>query len=290
MPVTIACRGESHVGKRRTDNEDQFLIADLNKSMDVAQTSLGLSSEMQMLSGTQGKLLMVADGLGGHASGERASKLAVDGVISYILNAMDWFFHPTGDHHQELIDGLKQAFLHSQDRLTDEAKEIPQRRGMATTLTLSYIAWPMLYVVHVGDTRCYLIRNNKITQLTTDHTMANLAENTVGDVVPKLPVDDEAMKHTLWNVIGGRSTLLEPEVSRHELEPRDRIIICSDGLTGHVDDDELLNMVSLMASPEEACRTLVQMANERGGSDNITVIVAAAEPEPQDLADTVTIE
>ena len=290
MPIKILCHGESHVGKRRADNEDQFLIADLNKSMDVAQTSLGLSTEMQMLGGSQGKLLLVADGLGGHASGERASKLAVDGVTNYILNAMDWFFHRTGDHDRELMEGLKKAFHHGQERLTDEANEIPQRRGMATTLTLNYIAWPVLYVVHVGDTRCYLVSDNNITQLTTDHNIANLADSAGASVRTKSAAEDETMKHTLWNVIGGRDLSLEPEVSRHDLRLGDRLIICSDGLTGYVSDDELLSVVCQMANPEEACGTLIQMANDRGGRDNITVIVASTDPEPKDLADTAVME
>jgi protein phosphatase len=120
-------------------NEDQFLIADLNKSMRVHQTSLGLSHQTRLFGGSQGKLLLVADGLGGHESGERASTLAVDGITNYVLNAMDWVFQLDENSESNFELDLRKALVQSQEVLQNEAAAIPQRRGMATTLTMAFM-------------------------------------------------------------------------------------------------------------------------------------------------------
>jgi len=277
MSIKIECHGETHVGRQRPDNEDQFLIADLNKSMKVHQTSLGLNHQTRLMGESQCKLLLVADGVGGHASGERASSLAVDGVANYILNAMDWFLRLNDENEAELIDELKTAFIHSQDVLGEEAKEIPQRRGMATTLTMAYIIWPAMYVVHVGDTRCYVSRGNKIEQLTTDHNIDNLMKASLtedsqsdDDTKPHNP-----MGHALWNVIGGADKSLEPQVEKFLLSEGDRLLLCSDGLTAYLSDDELHQALMSDHTAKETCEFFIERANALGGKDNITAIVAS---------------
>lgn len=287
MSIQIDVHGESHVGQRRPDNEDQFLIADLNKSMRVHQTSLGLSHQTRLFGGSQGKLLLVADGLGGHESGERASTLAVDGVANYILNAMDWFYRVNEKNETEFEGELKEAFAHSQSILDAESAAIPQRRGMATTLTMAYIDWPKLYVVHVGDTRCYHIRGNSIDCLTTDHTIAELtkaadlanvkASSSNDDFVLSSEHDTKPhnpMNHALWNVIGGTDRSLDVQVTKSELAVGDALLLCSDGLTRYVPDDELLKLISADSPANEICEKFIATANERGGKDNITAVLA----------------
>ncbi len=282
MPLNIDVHGESHVGRRRSDNEDQFLIADLNKSMRVFQTSLGLSHQTRLFGGSQGKLLLVADGLGGHESGERASTLAVDGVANYILNAMDWFFRLNQKNEPQFEAELKEAFVHSQTILEAESEAIPQRRGMATTLTMAYVDWPRLYVVHVGDTRCYHVRGDSIIRLTTDHTIAELTLSVLdggkdGFSLSRLDSTEPAPSskgHALWNVIGGSDIALAPQITKTELAAGDALLLCSDGLTGYVSDDELLKMISADCQSKEICNQLVDLANERGGRDNITAVLA----------------
>ncbi len=285
--VNIHCCGDTHVGQRREDNEDQFLIADLNKSMKVQQTSLGLSHQTQLLSRSQGKLLLVADGLGGHSSGERASSLAVDGVANYILNAMDWFLRLNDENEVELIEELKTAFYHSQTVLGAEAEQIPQRRGMATTLTMAFIVWPHMYVVHVGDTRCYLVRDEQIRRLTTDHTIGNLAKNVEADQQRRVLSDDdtkppESISSALWNVIGGNDKSLEPQVEKIVLQVGDRILLCSDGLTGYVNDAELEAALVSETHPQQICEQFIAKANSLGGNDNITAIVAKIDSADHD--------
>jgi len=282
MTIKIECHGESHVGRHRSDNEDQFLIADLNKSMKIHQTSLGLNHQTRLMGESQGKLLLVADGLGGHASGERASSLAVDGVANYILNAMDWFLRLNEDNEPELIEELKKAIFHSQNVLGEEAAEVPQRRGMATTLTMAYIIWPSMYVVHVGDTRCYAARCDKIEQLTTDHNIANLVKEAEAQSSTSRDTSDDTkphnpMGHALWNVVGGSDKTLEPQVEKYQLAPGDRLLLCSDGLTSYIEEDELHKALMSDRTTKETCEYFIERANALGGKDNITVIVAAIE-------------
>lgn len=278
MTIKIDCHGASNVGRHRPVNEDQFLIADLNRSMRVHQTSLGLNHQTRLFGGSQGKLLLVADGLGGHESGERASTLAVDGVANYILNAMDWFFRFNQENEQEFELELKQAFVHSQALLEAEAEAIPQRRGMATTLTMGYFDWPKLCVAHVGDTRCYHIQGDSISCLTTDHTVAQLTRVVDGENEQSLNNDDTKplipMDHALWSVIGGSVASLEPQISRSELAVGDALLFCSDGLTRYVPDDELLTMINQDHPSAVICNQFVEAANGRGGKDNITAVLA----------------
>ena len=280
MSLEIDCHGESHIGQVRHDNEDQFFIADLNKSMRIYETSLGLSDHSRMDGCSQGKLLLVADGLGGNEGGERASTLAVDGVSNYVLNTMDWCFSLNSGNESRFLKELERSFSHSQEMIDAEAEAIPQRKGMATTLTMAYIHWPHVYVVHVGDTRCYLIRGKSIQQLTTDHTVAGLlqtieAEDDLNDSDVADPVRvSTAMNHALWNVVGGPKHELHPQVKKVSLMKGDALLLCSDGLTRHLSDAELLNVIVQTKSSTEICKELVDIANARGGQDNITAVLA----------------
>ena len=282
MTIEIDCYGESHIGQRRKDNEDQFFIADLNKSMRIHQTSLGLRDHSRLFGGSQGKLLLVADGLGGNEGGERASTLAVDGVSNYILNTMDWCFSLTDDNVAHFLDELRHSFLHSQQIIDVEAEAIPQRRGMATTLTMAYIQWPHLYVVHVGDTRCYLVRDGSIEQLTTDHTVAELVKTAEPDMEITPELSNPAMNHALWNVVGGPEHELHPQVNKLELKTGDALLLCSDGLTGYLSDQELLEAILQQKSATEICQGFINLANVRGGRDNITAVLAKLDdPQPR---------
>lgn len=286
MSIIVDCHGMSHVGRVRSSNEDQFLIADLNKSMRIHQTSLGLSRQTRLFSGSQGKLMLVADGLGGQESGQRASTLAVDGVANYLLDTMDWLLRVNDENEDEFKSALKAAFRHSQDVVEAEANAIPQRRGMATTLTMAYLEWPVSYVVHVGDTRCYHISNGQIAQLTTDHTLAQLvAEAAVirGEVSDESkPPQDEKAKNVLWNVIGGRDHSLDPQISKSRLKVGDSLLLCTDGLTAHLADEELLAMALEDRSSQEICESYIELANSRGGKDNITAVLAKFKESDED--------
>jgi len=269
--------GTSDIGRRRSKNEDQFLIADLKKSMRIHQTSLSLDHQTRLFGGSQGKLLLVADGMGGHEAGERASTIAVDSIATFALNTMRWFFRLDQDSDEDFDEELKAALKHCQEMIRSESEAIPQRQGMGTTLTMAYVIWPRVFVVHVGDSRCYLLRGSALEQMTRDHSMSQLFKEQMDTPVQgETPENSESSRfsNVLWNVLGGDSDDLVPEVYRANLELGDTLLLCTDGLTNHVSDARIKEELGKEGSAEQTCKRLVDEANEQGGSDNITVVVA----------------
>ncbi len=277
------CCGLSDIGRKRSSNEDQFLIADVCKSMRVHHTSLALDHQTRLFGETQGKLMLVADGMGGHEAGERASQLAIDGFVDYALNRLNWFMYEGCETDEDFEEQLRCALISCQKRIDHEVSAIPQRRGMGSTLTLAYIVWPKMFLVHVGDTRCYLFRDGQLQQLTRDHTLAELSEP-AHQVDLELEqdergnADEEAeirrpMSNVLWNVIGGDDAEPHPDASAIELAMGDTILLCSDGLTNSITRKQLKDTLSSDRNTAEMCRQLIDEANSAGGSDNITVVI-----------------
>ena len=268
--------GMTDVGRVRETNQDQFLIAQLNKSMLVKSTSLDLHHRSRLFGSVQGQLLLVADGMGGHAAGEKASSLAVDHLIGRLLNSVNWFFQVDEHCEQEFVNALKEMLQDAHTRILCEASKNSAQQGMGTTLTMAHLVWPRMYVVHAGDSRCYLIRGGEARQLTTDHTLARQLVEAGG-----LNPEDEAKSrwsNVLWNVLGGnRDGGLMAEVRKAELQSGDTIVLCSDGLHRYLDEETIAKVVSEEPDPRSVCRRLVQMANDEGGEDNITVVVCKPE-------------
>jgi protein phosphatase len=143
---------------------------------------------------------------------------------------------------------------------------------MGTTLTTVYIVWPRAFVVHVGDSRCYLLRAGQLKQLTSDHTMAALLAES--GKMNSEEARHSPMGHALLNVLGGKSDDLSVDVHKLTLEVDDTLMLCTDGLYDMVSDEDLLDVLNSEASVESTCRRLVDLANDNGGKDNITLIVA----------------
>ncbi len=272
MRCKMDCSGLTDIGRVRENNEDQFLIADLNRSMLVHQTSLSLDDHTRLFGGSQGALLLVADGMGGHAAGQQASALAVQSLEHYVLNTMPWFFRLQHDQENDLIEELKAALETCQESITRAAAANPNQRGMGTTLTMAYIVWPRLYIVHVGDSRCYLFRPPRLEQITKDQTMAQqLVEQ---GVLKQEEAPDSRWSHVLYSCLGGSSRDMKAEVYKATLTVGDLLLLCTDGLTAKLRDADLVGLLRQGGSAEEMCRRLVNAANESGGSDNTTVVVA----------------
>jgi len=287
MSGKMDCFGLTDIGHKRLVNEDQFIVADLNKSMRVHQTSLGLDHQTRLFGNSQGKLLAVADGVGGHEAGERASQLAVDSVVTYVLNTLNWYFGLGADSDEDFRDELKAALQHCQTMLQRDVEATPQRRRMGTTLTMAYIIWPRIYVVHVGDSRCYLLRGGKLKQITRDHTMAQLFKETQDVPVMDGEPEDEVTgrwSHTLWNAISADESRLDPEVYAANLELGDTILLCTDGLTKYLDNPRLIELLTSQDSSEAICQRMIDEANNAGGSDNITVVISRFRDATDDVA------
>jgi serine/threonine protein phosphatase PrpC len=270
MRGKMDCYGLSDVGKVLEVNGDQFLIADLIKSMRVHKTSLTLDDQTQLLGQSQGVLLLVADGMGGQGSGKQASSIAVHSLTTYVLNSMHWFFRLRQDSDHDFQDDLRSALEHCQQQVFAASEKVPEREGMGTTLTMAYLIWPRLYVLHVGDSRCYLFRKSRLKRVTRDHTVA---QHLVEEGLLEDP-ESSQWTHVLWNVIGGESDELRPEVYKAELALGDTLLLCTDGLTRHVSDAAIAEMLAAPSSSAETCQRLIDAANAAGGTDNITVIVA----------------
>jgi PPM family protein phosphatase len=272
MLTQMDCYGLTDLGRKRPTNQDHYLIADLNKSMRVHDTSLTLDNETRVYGGSQGKLLIVADGMGGEAEGERACTIAVDQVTTYVLNSLGWCFRLEEGSEHDFEDDLRQALESCQKSIQTVVGKHPEMKSMGTTMTMVYIVWPRAFVVHVGDSRCYLLRNRQLDQITVDHTMSEIMAET--GQMSREEARHSPLGHALWNVLGGRSDELSVDVYKLTLERDDILLLCTDGLYDMVPHEMLQELLNSNASAEAACRKLVDLANENGGKDNITVIVS----------------
>jgi len=250
----IAAHGVSDVGMRRDHNEDSFLV-DLD---------LGL--------------FVVADGMGGHAGGEHASRLAVETIQREVRAARESkggvFERPNGIEDSPLPDVMRTAVDAACAAIFDAAQADTELAGMGTTVTATLIDGSHAFVAHVGDSRCYLLRDARIYQVSEDHSLVN-EQIKAGAISP-----EEARTSRFKNIIT-RSVGFERSVAVDlmgiELQLGDRFVICCDGLSNMVEDPEIL-AIAEGPSLVEAAERLIALANERGGDDNITVIVARVDP------------
>jgi PPM family protein phosphatase len=269
-PLTVRSFGLTDPGKVRDTNEDQFLIAVLLKVLQVEQTSLPQPKVQH--SSDRSYLFVVADGMGGHAGGEKASALAIDSVESFLLETFKWFTQCKGQEQDQVLADFQSALGHANARVLAEAAERPQLHGMGTTLTLAYSLNDELFVAHVGDSRCYLCRRGILYRLTRDHTLVE--EMVRHGVLAAEEAAQHRWRHVITNAVGADSAEVKVEVHKVHLEGGDRVLLCSDGLSEMVSEDEINHILQTEAQPEQTCRRLVTRANEAGGKDNITVVVA----------------
>jgi protein phosphatase len=264
--------GITHPGKVRQDNQDHFLFATLHKTMRVGGTSLPNPELLELPSQRLASFGLVADGVGGRTGGETASRAALEAIAGYVTHAMHTFYTADPDNQQVFLDSLQEAARESHEAVVARARESGDQRGMATTLTAMIAMWPRLYVLHVGDSRCYRFRAGVAEQLTRDQTMAqDLVDSGVlpADRAPKSP-----FANVLSSSLGGATTL--PLVIRSDLQAGDVILLCSDGLTKHVSAQRIAERLTDLKSSEQAARDLVDDALAGGGSDNVTVVVLRA--------------
>jgi serine/threonine protein phosphatase PrpC len=264
--------GLTHPGKVRTENQDHFLICALRKQMVVQQTILPMPENLMAESQRLALVMMVADGVGGGAKGEEASRLALEAVSHYVAGSLRCYYAAAAGDDRELSEALETAAGQSHAELLRRGQENAEYRGMATTLTLYLGVWPRAYLLQVGDSRCYLLRDGELVQITRDQTMAQ--ELIDLGVLTRTDASTTRLAHTLSSSIGGRQTA--PVVTRMDLAWGNVVLLCSDGLTRHVSDERIRHHLRAMTSAKQVCEDLVEEALEGGGSDNLTVIVRRA--------------
>jgi protein phosphatase len=234
------------VGRQRSNNEDSYLYWEPDSDEDFRR---------------KGRLAVVADGMGGYEGGQEASHLAVETVRSVYDNTSG------GDPQAALLE----AFESAHQNIQRYALEHPQFYGMGTTCTALSIVNRQLCFAHVGDSRLYLIRGETISRLTRDHSYVGRLVET--GIVRSEDAESHPQRHILTAALGsGRDVI--PHIPEHPiaLEDRDTLLLCTDGLWGVVGDSDLAQVVRTN-SPTDACQKLVDIALERGGPDNITVVV-----------------
>jgi len=266
--------GLTHPGKLRTENQDHFLICALRKQMVVNLTSLPDAENLLAGSERLTLLMMVADGVGGGAKGEQASRIALEGVTKYVSRSMRSYYAAGSADDREFFEALQEGALQCHAELVRRGEEDPEYRGMATTLTLYLGVWPRAYLLQVGDSRCYLLQNGELTQVTRDQTMAQ--ELIDLGVMTRAAAAGTRYERTLSSSIGGRQTA--PVVTRFDLAWDTVVLLCSDGLTKHVSDQRIGERLRSMTSAKQVCEDLLQDALDDGGSDNISLIVRRAVP------------
>ena len=239
--MILRAAAATDVGLRRQGNEDRFALA----------PELGL--------------YLVADGMGGHTAGQVASELAAEASV----RALEALQGATSS----LSERLRAAVTSANRTIFQTAQEQPEFAGMGTTVVAILSDGGRAALAHVGDSRAYLVRSGRIRQLTDDHSIVGelLRRNEISETAAR----EHPHRHVLTRALGVRETV-EPDLAEITLLEGDVFVLCSDGLTGHVDDHEICKVVSDTEELQESCDALVELANQRGGEDNITVVVARA--------------
>jgi PPM family protein phosphatase len=261
--------GLTHQGKVRASNQDHFLIASLHKTMRVRETSLPNPELLEMPSERLALLMMVADGVGGANGGEEASRAALESIAAYVTETMQCYYRADPSDEDAFAEALRAGAAACHGAVVDRASQQPELRGMATTLTLALGVWPSLFLLQIGDSRAYRLREGKLVRLTRDQTVAQELVDT--GVLKPSDLARSPLAHVLSSAIGAE---WRPAVTSERLSPTGTTFLCTDGLTKHISDEQIQDRLLSIRSSEEVCRTLVDDALAAGGSDNITVICA----------------
>lgn len=273
MTAVLETAGLTHRGCVRATNEDHFLVARMERVLKTLATSLP-AGEIPTRFAESGTLMMVADGMGGTAGGEVASRTAISFLIQMLLDIPDWVLRADDTSAEKLMSRGARYSRAVHEEIKETARSEPDLSGMGTTLTVAYAIGTTLFVFHVGDSRAYLSRGGVLGQLTRDHTQAQrLVER---GLLSSREAGAHRSRHLLTNVLGGVTTRGEADISRLALRDRDRLLLCTDGLNAVASDSEISEILAAAAEPEATCRALVDLALDRDAPDNVTVVVAHA--------------
>jgi PPM family protein phosphatase len=276
--VRVSVFGKTDLGRTRDHNEDTFLVADLSAGNANLQAAVR-NHEI----GSRGSLFMVADGMGGAAAGELASAMAADLIYRHMITAWGTDSTPTA---ARFAFRMKEAVELANEEIYAYAREHPEVRGMGTTVTAAGVFGSDLYLTQIGDSRAYLVRGSEAIQLTKDQSLMQRLVD-AGELT-----EDEAEQSERRNIILqalGPDPRVKVDLTHQSLRRGDTLIVCSDGLSGLVRREEFAQLALEHADLPSLCSALINLANARGGPDNITVVAARFEGEglPLDGADGV---
>jgi protein phosphatase len=259
--------GLTHPGRTRSENQDQFLFGTLHRSLRIRVTSLAAPELLELPGERLASLFVVADGVGGSDAGAEASRLALESVATYVTNTMQCYYRLPGTGDDTVRRALADAAQACHETVVARARGLGVA-SMSTTMTLGLTVWPRLYLLQVGDSRCYRFRDGVLERLTRDQTMAEAMVD-IG-VLNEEQARRSRFRNVLSSAIGSTS---EPVITVHDIRHGDVILACTDGLTLHVPEDRLAARLGTMATAAQVCQALVDDALDGGGGDNVTVLV-----------------
>ncbi len=273
--LIVEIHATSHIGRVRKGNEDNFLLLDLSNS----KTLTGSQDPDEFIVHTsryevdeKGIVLAVSDGMGGALAGEVASQMAVETVSSRLLNDdPDATLTPDAENNS-LIERLYDATVYANHIIHHQGRTVPEYNQMGATFTAVGVTPDAVDLLQVGDSRCYLIRNVKIFQVTKDQSLVQQLIDS-GQILPE-EADHHPLKNVILQALGAQNEVY-PVPARLIPQRDDLLLLCSDGLSNKLPPEDLLRIViDNLGSLDNACKVLVEEANERGGEDNITLILA----------------
>ena len=249
IPPLVRSFGVTDQGQVRHSNEDHFLIAELARTLWVRQTSL--PQPQTQYGRNRGYLFLVADGMGGHRAGEVASALTVASIEKFILHVLKRFSNLRTADESTVLKDFRTAIRLADAELVEEAAHHPEFAGMGTTLTMAFISGWKLFVIHAGDSRCYLLRGGQLRQLTVDHTL--VGEMARRGLLQPEQVKQHQWRHVVTNVLGGGSAGVQSDIQMTDLEAGDTLLLCSDGLSDMLNDTRLAGILTAEPDPQTAC-------------------------------------
>ena len=268
----VEIAGLSHPGKVRPNNEDHFLVGRFGRFLETLQSNLP-EGEIAPRAEEIGYGMLVADGVGGSAAGEVASRLAIGTIVNLFLQTPDWILRvDESPLMQQVMRRAAERYEQVNQALVERGENDAALRGFATTLTLAASLGRNLFVAHVGDSRAYILRGCQLYQLTRDHTLAQSMAHL--GLMSQKQVASHHLRHVLMKALGGPDGGAEPEVHAHVLDDGNGVLLCTDGLTEMVDEKTITDVLVNGATPQEVCQQLVDLALTAGGKDNVTVVFA----------------
>lgn len=279
-PLSVDVAAASHRGYVRETNEDHYLTVRFGRSLHTMGTNLA-EGLLQRNYEFTGYGMFVADGMGGMAGGEVASSLALARLVELITDTPDWILALRNWHDgTRLLERMAERFIDIDKTIRLHATQDPSLEGMGTTLTVAGTLGSDLIIGHVGDSRAYLLSENSLSQVTTDHTLTQSLVD-AGIIKPEDAVFN-SMRHVLTAAMGSLGDS-DPQLYRLQVRTGDRLLLCTDGLTDMVSNENIALLLRETASAHRACHDLIDAALLSGGTDNVTVIVADFGPPPSPI-------
>jgi protein phosphatase len=258
----------THPGKVRPNNEDHYAVVRRRRFSEFLLTNL--DPQESTLADDSAFALIVADGMGGAQFGEFASRLALQRMFELAQQATTWVMKYTSQEALQIRERVDAYVQEIQATLRKYVAADPRLAGMGTTWTSALLMPPHALVVHIGDSRAYLLHDGTLSQITRDETMAQAFVDAGLD-----PERAKRFRHLLINNFGGDNQNVTAQIHHVQLAPGDRLLLCTDGLTDMVGDQDLAIVLQQYSAAQDACDRLIALANENGGKDNVTAVLAA---------------